>query len=134
MSGTTSTLVDRAGSVDEVEALIIPAASLVSLGLLLGWMAQASRGDGLERNSLIGIRTRATMASDDAWRAGHRAAAALLGVAAWSSGGIGVTGTVLAIAGSWLAGVAVAAGYLALVVLLVTATVRAGRAARAASR
>ncbi|MEG9226142.1 SdpI family protein [Aeromicrobium sp. Sec7.5] len=116
-----------------MEALVLPAASLVSLGLLLGWTAHASRGDGLERNSLIGIRTRATMASDDAWHAGHRAAAGPLGVAAWSSGATGVTGTVLAIAGSWLAGPAVAVGYVALVVLLVVATLRAARAARSTS-
>lgn len=132
MSGTPRTVVDRTGSVDEVEALVLPAASLVSLGLLLGWCAQASRTGALERNALVGIRTPATMASDTAWEAGHRAAASALGAAAWTSAATGVTATVLAIAGSWVSGVVVAVGYVALVVLLVTATSRAGRAARAA--
>ena len=116
-----------------MEALILPAASLVSVGLLLGWTAHASRTDGLERNALIGIRTRATMASDAAWHAGHRAAARPLDVAAWASAGSGVVGTVMAIAGWWIAGVVVALGYVALLALLGVATIRAGRAARAVS-
>lgn len=113
-----------------MEALILPAASLISVGLLLGWTAHASRTDGLERNALIGIRTRATMASDAAWHAGHRAAARPLDIAAWASAGSGVVGTVMAIAGWWIAGVVVALGYVA---LLGVATIRAGRASRAVS-
>lgn len=116
-----------------MEALVLPAASLVSLGLLLGWACRTSRTGTLERNGLVGIRTRATMASDAAWDAGHRAAAPALGAAAWACGVSGLAGTVLAIVGSWLAGVAVVGGYLVLTATMVVATVRAGRAARAAS-
>ncbi|MDF1705848.1 MAG: SdpI family protein [Aeromicrobium sp.] len=116
-----------------MEALILPAASLVSVALLLGWCAGASRAGTLERNALIGIRTRATMASDAAWAAGHHAAEPALRAAAWACGAAGLVGTVLAIVGTWLAGVAVGAGYGALLVMLVLATARASRAARATS-
>lgn len=115
-----------------MEALVLPAASLVSLGLLLGWAARSSRTGTLERNALIGIRTRATMASDAAWDAGHRAAAPVLEVVAWASVVTGLVGTVTAIADSWLAAVTVSVGYAALFVLLGLATARANRAARAA--
>ena len=115
-----------------MEALVLPAASLVSLGLLLGWAARASRTGTLERNALVGIRTRATMASDKAWHTGHRAAAPMLGAAAWASVVTGLLGTVTAVTGSWIAAVAVSVGYGALLVMLGLATAHAGRAARAA--
>lgn len=37
----------------------------------------------LSRNSLIGIKTKYTLASDQAWRKGHEAAAPLVSLAAW---------------------------------------------------
>ncbi len=59
--------------------------------VFLGFFA-AMRGEGLPRNRAIGIRTSATMASDEGWVRGHRAAApwvlstgilaAVLGIAA----------------------------------------------------
>ena len=46
---------------------------LIVAGLSIAWLAvRAWRGD-LPRNSLAGIRTPATMASDAAWARGHRA-------------------------------------------------------------
>ena len=119
-------------SLDGMDVLMLPAASLVGLSLLLGWISHASVHGGLDRNGLIGIRTRATMASDEAWRAGHRAAASSVGAAAWTSGVAGLAGGVLAVAGSELAVALVAAGYAALIGFTVVAAVRAGRAARAA--
>ena len=40
-------------------------------GALLIWMARAAASGKLKRNSLAGIRTPSTMASDEAWLAAH---------------------------------------------------------------
>lgn len=114
-----------------MEVLILPAASLVGVSLMLGWISHASSHDGLERNGLIGIRTKATMASDEGWLAGHRAAAPTLTVAAWTCAVAGLGGGVLAVVDSRLATVFVAAGYAALIALSALAAARASRAARA---
>ncbi|OFT23957.1 SdpI family protein [Arthrobacter sp. HMSC08H08] len=47
-------------------------ASLISL--LAVWMAKAANEGSLERNQLIGIRTKATFASDEVWDVAHKAA------------------------------------------------------------
>lgn len=47
--------------------------SLVVLGILYG-VTRAGATGGMGRNGAIGIRTRATKRSDDAWQAGHAAA------------------------------------------------------------
>ncbi len=47
-------------------------ASLISL--LAVWMVKAANEGSLERNQLIGIRTKATLASDGAWDVAHKAA------------------------------------------------------------
>lgn len=47
-------------------------ASLISL--LAVWMVKAANEGSLERNQLIGIRTKATLASDEAWDVAHKAA------------------------------------------------------------
>jgi uncharacterized membrane protein len=44
---------------------------LVSAGVLVIWVAQVAASGRLRRNHNIGIRTRATMASDEAWLAAH---------------------------------------------------------------
>ncbi len=115
-----------------MSALILPAASLVSVALLLGWLAHASSDTDVGRNSLIGIRTRATMASDEAWAAGHQAAAGVVLAGAWTSAAAGLLGGALAVAGSRVAIGVVIAGYLAMLALLLVATARANRAARRA--
>lgn len=105
--------------------LLVPGGVLVAVGRL----AAAGR---LPRNGLAGIRTRATMASEPAWLAAHRAgggwlqAAGLVGVA----GGLAAAALPPEPAGELVAGVA-AAGLLALVAV---AGVRGQQAARRAAQ
>ncbi|MDQ1215806.1 SdpI family protein [Microbacterium arborescens] len=58
-----------------MEAEIIPRIILLvtmgGAGALLIWMARAAASGKLKRNSLAGIRTPSTMASDEAWLAAH---------------------------------------------------------------
>lgn len=44
------------------------------IGLLVWVVARAAASGRLGRNGVVGIRTRATQASDEAWRAAHAAA------------------------------------------------------------
>ncbi len=116
-------------------------AVVVTVGLCLvaplAWLMVRSAGQGgIEMNGLVGIRTRATRASPEAWRAGHAAAlpwttrAALVGV------GIGVVGTLLSLLvddATWR-GILSWAGFVGLLVFvtgLLLATRAADRAARA---
>ncbi|OWP22385.1 hypothetical protein CBF90_05560 [Microbacterium sp. AISO3] len=58
-----------------MEAEIIPRivlfVTMAGSGALLIWMARAAASGKLKRNSLAGIRTPSTRASDEAWRAAH---------------------------------------------------------------
>jgi len=117
----------------------VAGAGIAALGLLvLGGLLQASRSavpsGRLERNSAVGIRTRATLSSDAAWLAGHRAAAGLPLAAALTGHAAGVLtlGTALLAGegGAALATVLAAAGYLGVVGLVVAAAVAADREAR----
>jgi hypothetical protein len=58
-----------------MEAEIIPRivlfVTMAGSGALLIWMARAAASGRLKRNSLAGIRTPSTMASDEAWLAAH---------------------------------------------------------------
>ncbi|OLT39952.1 hypothetical protein BJF85_06185 [Saccharomonospora sp. CUA-673] len=61
----------------DTEALVgmlVGIVGLVICGVAVHWTARASAKPGaLPRNHTIGIRTRATQASDEAWEAGHEA-------------------------------------------------------------
>lgn len=67
-----------------------PLFGLVGAGFL--WLAWLMQNERLPRNGLVGMRTKATMASDAAWNASHRASA-------WS---VALAGVVLLAAGLWL--------------------------------
>lgn len=67
-----------------------PLFSIIGAGFLwLSWIMASGR---LPRNGLVGMRTKATMASDTAWNASHRASA-------WA---VAVAGVILLAAGFWL--------------------------------
>jgi len=51
---------------------------LVGVGILLVWMGRRATAGLLERNWIMGIRTKSTLASDEAWEAAHRAAGGVL--------------------------------------------------------
>lgn len=106
---------------------------LVALGLLIVgavmlatcWWGSQGR---LPRNRIIGIRIPATMRSDAAWDAGHRAAAGPTGI----GGGIAVLAALgVVAAGLDLIGWVIAAiGLVAVLASAAVATVAASRAAK----
>ncbi|WP_432489196.1 SdpI family protein [Kineococcus sp. SYSU DK018] len=120
-----------------VVAVISAVWGLVVLAVLLGVMASAVHSGGLERNSLMGVRTKATMHCDECWRVGHRAAEPGLRRAGWVAAVAAVVCVVLALLSSgrsWGEAVTLTAfgvSYAGVVAVLLHATVVAGRAARA---
>ena len=72
--------------------IVNPGNLFAVLGIGFLWLAQLMRTERLPRNPLVGMRTRATMADDRAWKAAHRAST-------WS---VAVAGVVLLAAGAWL--------------------------------
>lgn len=58
--------------------------SLLLLGGLFMAIARMGAAGTLSRNGLVGIRTAATMQSDAAWYAAHRAIAPVLRICAWA--------------------------------------------------
>ncbi|MFJ2744403.1 SdpI family protein [Streptomyces sp. NPDC087440] len=89
---------------------------------------------GVGRNAAIGIRTKATMASDAAWERGHAAAGPLLTATfrtAYVVGAVTVLVTLVVGSGGSPAVLAVPlTGFVAALGLLVAASVRANAAAR----
>lgn len=77
-----------------MEAEIIPRivllVTMVGSGALLIWMARAAASGKLKRNSLAGIRTPSTMASDEAWLAAHERAKGATLLTGYLSVAIGV--------------------------------------------
>lgn len=113
---------------------------LILVGTVGIWGVTAGAATGrVRRNRLFGIRLGSTLASQDAWITGHRAALPACRVAAVLSliGGAAITvesaitrdkeGTIL----FWLL---VFAGYISVFVALVVAVIHAHRAAKAQTR
>lgn len=107
-----------------------PFFGIIGAGFL--WLAWLMHQERLPRNGLVGMRTKATMASDAAWNASHRASA-------WS---VALAGLVLLVAGLWLLLSRSSAGSsrnvvlgtcVAILVVIVVGGIQADRVARGTS-
>lgn len=68
------------------------------MGIVVQLVGRGAASGSIDRNSAVGIRTKATQSSDEAWRAGHVAAAPWLSATAITAGGAGVVTLGLSIA------------------------------------
>ena len=122
------------------QGAIVAAVGLLCMSGMLHLVRNATVNGHLDRNSAIGIRTKATQRSDTAWSAGHRAAAPWILVTALTGYAGGLTALVLSVAllatdaQSPVALAIALAGYGVVIVLLVVSTGKANTAARAAAR
>ena len=93
------------------------------------WLAYLSATERLKRNGTVGMRTRATLASDAAWYAAHRSSA-------WS---VAVAGLIFLCVGIWLLAIqpdeagartAVLGSAMAVLVVIVIGGIQADRVAK----
>lgn len=109
--------------------------AIVIVSIAAHFIAASARSGQLSRNQAIGIRTKHTLASDEAWRAGHEAAAPMVAKAAWIGYGcvglMAVTAIALPLpdAAPWLLVLAIS-GLVTVVVALYLGTSAANRAAK----
>lgn len=120
-----------------METMFISAAVLLVMGVVFHLTYRAVTQESFVRNRAIGIRTRSTLASDAAWREGHRAAAPLLHATALVSyASAMVCATAALVIGNSvseaLAGVVPLIGFGSVTALLVHMTRVANRAAQSA--
>lgn len=120
---------------EEAAGLVFGAWGLLAVAAVCWWVRHAHRAGDLPPNGIIGIRTRATRQSHEAWDAGHEAASPWLLTTAVVGLVCGVLVLVLAIWGNDTAVVAstvlMFAGFAAVIVLAVLAGRVADRSARA---
>ncbi|WP_053202750.1 SdpI family protein [Jiangella muralis] len=64
---------------------LLLAVIIAASGAAIVWMARAAASGRLRRNYWAGIRTSATLASDDAWLAAHRAARRATETGGWAA-------------------------------------------------
>lgn len=100
--------------------------TMVGAGGAVIWAARAAASGRLKRNFIAGIRTRSTLASDEAWLAAHQAARSLTELGGWSSIATGVL-ILLASTDAQL-GVITIAGSVVLLVLVIAGAYRGVRA------
>ena len=116
-----------------MESPLVPAGLLLMSGIMFHIVYSAVRSQDLSRNRALGIRTRATLASDAAWREGHRVAGPYVlaaALSAYTSAALCVAVATTTGGAGLLVGVSTGIGYLSVLVLLVIA----GRVADGAAR
>ena len=110
---------------------------LLMMGVTIHYVKNQVAGGAISRNSAIGIRTKATMASDRAWEAGHAAAGPMLTATCLTAYTAGVLTVAIGLAstlgdvGKAVAIVVPLCGVGAVLTLLSTAAIKANSAARA---
>lgn len=114
---------------EEIIARGVLVIAMAGSGVLQLWMASATAGGRLGRNQIAGIRTPATLESDEAWLAGHRRAKRSGQYAGWCAI---VTGLLaLTPIDTWVVVVAVLVGAMLMLVFVLYGASVGGRAARA---
>lgn len=104
------------------------AVTMFGSGLFLIWIGGKSAAGTLKRNWFVGIRTRTTLASDEAWRAAHMAGAT---ATTWAGVASVVSGLALLARPSNTIGlVVVFVGLAIMLVLVVVSMVKGQRAAK----
>ncbi|MEU5282506.1 SdpI family protein [Streptomyces sp. CA-278952] len=110
-------------------------AGLMVLGAVIHYMKSQVASGSIESNSVMGIRTKATMSSDRAWQAGHVSAAPMLTVTfltAYVTGAISLAlGLAFTLSDTENATVIIvpSAGLVGVLTLLTTAAIKANSAA-----
>ncbi|MER7077422.1 SdpI/YhfL protein family protein [Saccharopolyspora kobensis] len=118
-------------------SLVLALGLVLISGVVHGIQRSVARGN-LKRNGMLGIRTKVTMSSDEAWEAGHLAARPWTRAGVWvgcSSAAVTAviaTGQLIAGTGSPILLLLPAAGLVVVVVLLLLGTRDANAAGRAA--
>ncbi|QOR69578.1 SdpI family protein [Ruania alkalisoli] len=95
----------------DVVALTATGVLVVAAGLLLVVVARRAAQGRIRRNPIAGIRTAATMASDEAWLAAHREGESLTALGGWifvATGAVTMTGARLGAEAAWLTAVLIA--------------------------
>ena len=106
--------------------MILTAIALIAGGLALIVLGAVARAGKLTRQSVVGLRTKATMASDEAWKAAHEASADwVIGAGAVMF----VGGGVVMLTDSEMAGDVVALGAIAMMLIPIVIAFRKGQTA-----
>ena len=95
--------------------VIVLAIVLTGAGVALTWIGRKATKGTLKRNRWAGIRTKSTMASDEAWEAAHRAGGELM---TWAGYGSVVIGLLLLFRPSNTVGVVMLAGWFVVMMAL----------------
>ncbi|MFH8760660.1 SdpI family protein [Streptomyces atroolivaceus] len=118
---------------------LVSGVGLTTLGVMIHYVKNQVASGSIQRNSMIGIRTKATMSSDSAWQAGHASAAPLLTATYLTAYALGAISLALGLASTLSDGENAAviivplAGFVVVLALLTTAAIKANATARASS-
>lgn len=111
---------------------------LITLGVMIHYVKNQVASGSIQRNSAIGIRTKATMSSDSAWEAGHASASPMLTVTYLTAYAVGAITLAISLALTLsdaenpVVIIVPLTGIGAVLALLTAAAIKANSAARAA--